>query len=345
MKNHINCIFRADASLKIGGGHIMRCLTLADELACQGWHCCFAIRAESTQTVPSLAQSKHEIIEITQHDINEAYEIQSQIGACDWLIVDHYNLDAQFEKAARTFAQKIMVIDDLADRKHDCDLLLDQTYGRNAKDYRELVPEHAQLLMGTDYALLRPEFSALRLKALNRRKKSEAIHRIMVSFGASDPHGMTEKTLQAIKESGLDVSVDVLIGSTDPKIPELTKIIEAMPQPVTFHGFNANMAELMLNADLAIGAGGATSWERCCLGLPTLLIVTADNQEKIARELKMKGAVMFVDNASKLNISSLAKKFVEFSSDENLRHNMILSTSEICDGNGVLRVAEIIRNK
>ena len=147
-------IFRADASPKIGGGHVMRCLTLADELRRRGWTCAFATRPGAEETVPSLASSGHVVFHLSGEEQDEAREIEKGLGECALLVADHYGRDEKFETAARQFASRVFVIDDLADRAHDCDFLLDQTYGRQFSDYAGLVPGGAKLLMGTDYALL-----------------------------------------------------------------------------------------------------------------------------------------------------------------------------------------------
>ena len=337
-------IIRADASSSIGGGHIVRCLTLANQLARKQASITFAVREGSMETVPLLAKSCHQIVALKGVVWDEAQEIETNIGRCDWLIVDHYGRDEKFEKAARSFAGKIMVIDDLANRLHDCDILLDQTFGRNAEDYKSLVPERAQILTGADYALLRPEFASLRPEALERREKGGPVRRILISLGASDPHGATAKALLAIEQSGFDdVSVDVVTGSADPAAMGLAKIAKTMPQQVDFHGFDADMATLMVKADLAIGAGGSTSWERCCLGLPTLMVVTADNQEKIARELAAAGAVIVVECGIQIDPFEFGKIIEALTEDKRLRINLAKAAAQTCDGSGVVAAIKVLK--
>jgi len=339
-----SAVFRVDATQKIGGGHIMRCLTLADELRKRGWDCTFASRHESVETVPLLAKSEYDILMLEGPERDEAQEIEAHIRDCDWLIVDHYGCDQKFERGVRIFAKKIMVIDDLANRPHDCDILLDQTFGRNAEDYKSLVPERAQILTGADYALLRPEFASLRPEALERREKGGPVRRILISLGASDPHGATAKALLAIEQSGFDdVSVDVVTGSADPAAMGLVKIAKTMPQQVDFHGFDADMATLMVKADLAIGAGGSTSWERCCLGLPTLMVVTADNQEKIARELAAAGAVIVVECGIQIDPFEFGKIIEALTEDKRLRINLAKAAAQTCDGSGVVAAIKVLK--
>ena len=339
----ITAIIRADASQNIGGGHVMRCLSLASQLERKGANITFAVRYGSVQTVPLLADSSHDIIVLEGLEHEEAGEIQARIGECDWLVVDHYGRDDIFETRARSFAKKIMVIDDLADRSHDCDLLLDQTYGRVGEDYTTLVPEGSRILTGAGYALLRPEFATLRPQALARREKSRKIQRILVSLGAGDPHGTTARVLQAIASTELDLAVDVVTGTVDPASLGLVDIARAMSQRVNFHDFSADMAQLMARADLAIGAGGSSSWERCCLGLPTLMVVTADNQEKIARELERAGAASFIGQEQNLDVATLRKSLQNMMVDYNAQQYMSQAGAAICDGMGARRVTTMLQ--
>lgn len=337
----MNAIFRVDASSKMGGGHVMRCLTLANFLTKNGWDCAFAVGKDAIKTVPELSKTIHDIYVLEGEDADEAQEIKGRFEECDWLIVDHYFRQAPFETAARSFANKIMVIDDLANRTHNCDLLLDQTYGRLAQDYKKLVPEQTRLLMGTKYALLRPEFGILRSKAQNRRQNIFEVRRLLVNLGASDPHAMTAKILQAINQTGRELIVDVVIGAGDPAELGLDIIAQSMSQQVKFHGFDANMAKLMLQADLAVGAGGSSSWERCCLGLPTLIIIIAENQEKIAHVLDEMGAAVVLCQYRKFDDDIFIEKLNELAPENSMLANqtsmldqMSVAAFKICTGAG-----------
>lgn len=332
-------LFRADASPSIGGGHVMRCLTLARFLQDCGWECAFAVRAGTRETIPLLNADVGEIFKVSGPFDDEPAKI-GQLGF-NWnlLIVDHYNWDVVFEKQCRSWAKRIMVIDDLANRTHDCDILLDQTYGRDQQDYMSLAPDGARLLVGADYALLRPEFSNYRRAAIERREKEATLKRVLINLGASDPYGLTAQALRAIGETGLDVTVDVMTGSDNPSDIGLGEIASEAPQDVVFHGFDADMAKLMYAADLAIGAAGATSWERCCLGLPTLMIVTADNQEMIARELEKVGAVKLIANDRSV-MESIVKAIAMLNRDRQYLGQMSRAAAGICDGYGVERVTK-----
>lgn len=327
-------IFRFDASHAIGGGHAYRCLTLARALADVGWEIIVAARPETFAIVPIASDFLSMVIECPEGE--EAATIGTGIVSADLLVIDHYFRDAVFERCARSWAQRILVIDDLADRPHDCDFLLDQTYGRHAQDYRGLVPPFCTLLMGPDYALLRPQFFSERVGALQRRRVSK-VEKILVSMGATDSDNLSSIVLEGIAQTELKACVDVVLGATAPYLSTVRSQAAAMKQNVRVFVGVANMASLMASADLAVGTGGVTSWERCCLGLPTLLAVVADNQRLIASGLEKSGAVVVVtDNLSTVigeTLTSLA------GSPERLR-SMALAAANICDGQGTGRVTQ-----
>jgi len=199
------------------------------------------------------------------------------------LVVDSYALDYKWETFFRPYVDKIMVIDDLANRTHDCDLLLDQNYYRELEHrYDRLVPSTCRKLLGPEYALLRPEFHKAK-KTL--KKRDGKIRRILIFFGGSDPTNETKKALQAIKLlKRPEIAVDVVVGAANPHQEEIRQICDEIPN-TTYYCQVENMAELMAAADLAIGAGGTTSWERIYLDLPTVAIAIAENQVETLKAL------------------------------------------------------------
>lgn len=255
-------VFRADANAVIGGGHIMRCLTLANKLTDFGWTCSFETGNESIETVPALAESGFTVSKDTK----------GAIADCDLLVVDHYGLDRSYEKTRRPNAKRIMVIDDTASRPHDCDLLLDQTPGRKPMDFSRLVPDDCRLLLGGDFAILRDEFLSQRQNVEPRKK----IDSILISFGATDPANATVPAIEGVVRSAIDAEVVVVLTRAMPAFHAARSAAQAAEFSVAVEP--DNLAELMCNADVAIGAGGISSWERCCLGLPTLVFALADNQ-------------------------------------------------------------------
>jgi len=190
----------------------------------------------------------------------------------------------------RPFTGKIMIIDDLADCPHDCDLLLNQNLCEGLeRRYDELVPDHCVKRIGPRYALLRPEFAAAR-KTLRRR--DGRVRRVLVFFGGSDLANETSKALEAIRRvNRSDIAADVVVGASNPGGDRIREICERMPN-TDFHLQIENMAELMAAADLAIGAPGTATWERCYLGLPAVTLVLAENQIPNAVQVSKAGAIV-----------------------------------------------------
>ena len=315
-------VFRVDASIQIGTGHVMRCLTLADALKRKGAECYFICREHSGNLIETIKERRHEVYFLPLHEQlqnNEQYSYDNKLDHAnwlgitqevdadlsipivrllkpDWMIVDHYAIDRHWEKKLRPYCNHIMVIDDLADRHHDCDLLLDQTFGREAKDYVSLVAGHSQLLCGAKFALLRSEFEQWRDYSLNRRIDGKIEH-LLINLGGVDKGNITTKILKSLINSSLpeNTQITVVMGPTAPWVSDVKNQAEIMPWKTDVKVGVNNMAELMANSDLSIGAAGATSWERCCLGLPTIMVVLADNQKLIASKLKGAGAAFLLE--------------------------------------------------
>ncbi|MDO8208674.1 MAG: UDP-2,4-diacetamido-2,4,6-trideoxy-beta-L-altropyranose hydrolase, partial [Gallionella sp.] len=288
-------VFRTDATGQIGTGHFMRCLTLADALKQRGAQIRFVSRDLPLHLRDMLAAKDVEFVSLESDltppvtgDLAHAHwlgasqkqDAQATIQALsdqswDSLVVDHYALDARWESALRGTARQIMVIDDIADRQHDCDVLLDQNFYADMQTrYAGKVPSHCQLLLGPRYALLRDEFRRFRDQV---KPRTGAVKRILVFFGGVDADNYTGRAIEALSE--IDVSgfhIDVVIGAQHPRLAEIEGMCAA--NGFVCHVQTNRMAELMAAADLAIGAGGSATWERCCLGLPALAFCTADNQ-------------------------------------------------------------------
>jgi UDP-2,4-diacetamido-2,4,6-trideoxy-beta-L-altropyranose hydrolase len=311
-------VFRTDASLEIGTGHVMRCLTLAEALRRRGAQCHFICRTHPGNLNKQIGERGFDVVDLpfegnwtgtaVTNPVHAAWlgadwktdAEQTKVGAggtaIDWLIVDHYAIDAHWEGALAANYRKLMVIDDLADRSHICDLLLDQTYGREEADYRERIPYASRLLCGSQFALLRPEFNALRPFSLQRRSR-QALRELLITMGGVDKANATVQVLQALRTCPLpaDLRIRVVMGATAPWLDEVRKQAQDMPWPIQVLTGVSDMAQLMADSDLAIGAAGGTSWERCCLGLPTIMLALADNQLKVAQGLERSGAVKLID--------------------------------------------------
>jgi UDP-2,4-diacetamido-2,4,6-trideoxy-beta-L-altropyranose hydrolase len=333
-------VFRADASVAIGGGHVVRCLALANALQDVGMTCWFAGLAETLATVPELARSGHHWIEVSAPGNATAMLHAIAAGgpsSCDWLIVDHYRWDAAEESRCRTWARNILVIDDLADRSHDCDLLLDQTYGRTVAEYGGLVPSGCEMLTGTSCALLRPEFAAARPASLKRRCDGR-LDRVLITMGLTDPVGATPVLVKQLLNSGMPLKIDVVLGMSAPYLDEVRQIASANEGALAVHAGTSAMAELMSNADIAFGAAGSTSWERCCVGLPSALLVLADNQQEIAERLAAASAAIHLGRFEDIEPMAVARVLSDLRRSPRRLVEMARSAAAVCDGRGIRRV-------
>ena len=230
-----------------------------------------------------------------------------------------------------------MVIDDLADRQFDCDILLDQTYGRQKEDYLPLAPKKCKLLLGSQYALIRPEFSKWRNYSLNRRINPK-FNRILVNMGGVDTGNITGKVVKELQACALpkDIVIVIVIGKGFPYLEDIQLIVESMPYKSEIKVDVDNMAEIMADSDIAIGASGSTTWERCCLGLPTIQLLIAKNQETAFKLLLRDGIikpVYTIENLSK-NIYELAFEMKAFS----------VASSKVCDGQGPIHVMKYLNS-
>lgn len=277
----------------------------------------------------------------TFNQSDDARQTTSQTDTVDWLIVDNYEIDRHWERAMRPVCRRLLVIDDLANRPHDCDILLDQTFGREVDQIRSLVAKACTVLTGSDYALLGPEFAAHRTAALARRKQCDGIRDVLVSMGGSDLSNMTVEALRALAAitDSERLAVTVVAGPqyahSDASLIAVASIFEKLDVK---HNVS-NMAELMAASDLAIGTAGTTSWERCCLGLPALVYVSADNQREVARGLEAAGAIQQWRSAAELQ-----EQLEDIMNDASLYQSAVAAASGICDGLGVERVFSAMRS-
>ena len=347
-------VFRADASIQIGTGHVMRCLTLADALTAHGAKCEFICREHPGNliahiqnkgyNVHSLSMGKTADTDLTHskwlgstqaQDAEACAPLLSELEP-DWLVVDHYALDAHWETALTHYYCKLMVVDDLADRQHACNVLLDQNLGRTTDHYAHLVPNSCNLLCGANYALLRPEFADLRAYSIQRRTRPQ-LKQLLVTMGGVDKDNVTAKVLNCLRGSPLPkgCEITVVMGATAPWLADIQQQAQTMPWPTTVYAGVNNMAQLMAESDLAIGAAGSTSWERCCLGLPTLLLVLADNQASGALALEESGAAIALKNPQ--DIPHAIEQCLSSTTAHSLS-SMSISSAKVSDGEGVQRI-------
>lgn len=348
---------RVDTSVQIGTGHFMRCLTLANALKQRGAQIRFISRDLPEHLSSMLLTKGHEFLLLdsvpNNMDLDELAHAhwlgvsQAQDAAdsiqtlsdelWNWLIVDHYALDARWESAMRSSARQIMVVDDLADRHHDCDVLLDQNFYADMQTrYTGKVPAHCQLLLGPRYALLRDEFRQLHEQI---KPRSGPVKRVLVFFGGIDAGNYTGCAIDALSKINFaDLHVDVVIGSQHP-CREQIKAACAQHEFIC-HIQTDKMAELMAAADLAIGAGGSASWERCCLGLPALLVALADNQIDIAKALDLIGASIYVGTLKTASAPIMRSAIASLLSAQDQLKMLSEKSYMLVDGLGVDRVCQ-----
>lgn len=329
-------VIRVDSSEQIGSGHLMRCLTLAERLRKDGAEVHFISR--------DLVGSMHALVYdhdfrlhlLPRHEANpaltgyaawltvpqtvdaeETEAILHQLRLVERLVVDSYALDAAWEQKMRPLVHEIFVIDDLANRPHDCDVLLDQNFYREMRHrYDGLVPPACKLLLGSTHALLREEFYAAREKIGVR---DGVLRRILVFYGGSDVTRETEKAIHALLQLQLSsVAVDVVVGGRNSRRAYIKELCDAH-EFLLYHCQVSNMAELMANADLGLGAGGTTSWERCFLGLPTIVTAIAENQFEVCRDCAEAGLIHYLGKWDEVTAADLMRAVSKYMNPKLLK--------------------------
>jgi len=358
-------MIRADASSQIGTGHVMRCLTLASELRERGGavffvcrehdgHLCSLIE-EQGFTVSRLPQLKSGyqpegtpahaawLGASWQEDAELTERALSKLDAKpDWLIVDHYALDERWEQALRPFVGNVMVIDDLADRSHNCSVLLDESYYDNYEiRYDGLIPENCEKLLGSAYTLLRKEFVDARRSL---RFRDGFIKRVLVTLGGSDP-GYTLEAIQAIRRlnrPGLDI--DIVVGKSNLNLADIKRVCQVVTN-FHCHSESINMAQLMAEADLAVSAGGFTSYELAYMGVPLLLLPISKAQDELVEGLVKHGAAINLGLAETFPDQKLIEGFRELDGSPSRCLEMSRNGQLLVDGLGVQRVAHVLMGK
>lgn len=334
----VSVAVRADASTTLGSGHVMRCLTLAAVLRARGAEVVFFCAEQPGDRCTYIERQSFRVVRLPAFtdaaaDLRHMQAALADEAVFDWLVVDHYRLDAAWERGMRHSAAHILVIDDLADRSHDCDLLLDSSPAADsAQRYAGLLPPACRTLFGPRYALLRPEFAAGR----TRRERRGALRRVLVTFGGSDPANLTVRALEAMESCG-DLAVDVVVGSGNPHIAQIEAHCARLPQ-ACLHRDADNMAQLMAEADLVVGAGGSTLLECCCVGVPALTVCGADNQHRNCDALAAAGAHFYLGEAEVVQVADIAVALAFLRRVPELRAHVAEQASGLCDGRGALRV-------
>jgi UDP-2,4-diacetamido-2,4,6-trideoxy-beta-L-altropyranose hydrolase len=338
-------LFFADAGPEVGGGHVMRCLTLARALAERGAECAFV---ESRAAAPILRrfgwQAQSLLAMSGASDLAGLLAYARDIAdrfQPDIVVFDHYGARDGQEASLKRELRRIVVLDDLANRKHYCDLLVDPGYGRRAEAYRLFAPPHAALLTGPAYALVRPEFASARQRAMSRRAKHGPAARVLVALGMTDIGGVTERVVRALVPALDDVRLDVVIGSEAASLPGLRQLA-AGDRRVRLWVDDAEMATLTADADIAIGAGGSSVWERAVVGLPSVTVILADNQRVMIEHMADAGFTRGLDADAPDFEARLVDAWRRLAGDAALRWRLTQRSADLCDGAGASRVADAV---
>lgn len=355
----MKAVFRVDASARMGIGHLMRCLTLAEVLRERGAQIRFICREHPGNLMALLQKKAMPVMMLPAPALNDVIgeDYAAWLGVAqiedaaetiealngerpDWLVVDHYGLDVEWEQRLRPYTSRLMVIDDLANRQHGCDVLLDQNYSaEGVRRYAALVPETCKLLVGPRYALLRPEYATFH-KAL--RVRDGQVRGVLVFFGGTDPQNMTGMALEALSHTDLaHLDVDVVVGASNPHRESIGQQVLHRPF-TTLHEPRPHLADLMVKADLALGAGGTTSSERLCLGLPTLVVCIAENQVPSSVALYQAGFINYLSIYDKVTATSFFHGIVNMIENPRKLIEMSLRGQALVDGFGVNIVSETL---
>lgn len=366
-------VFRVDGSAQIGTGHVMRCLTLADALFRRGIQSQFLCRnledgleqwirgaghrltrLPTDGPTPSHQQLYGEWLGTTQE--HDAGTVLTALGGRDEpsplaVVVDHYGLDHVWEAIVHSRKQvPILAIDDLG-RRHDCDFLLDTTFGKCPADYAGLVPSDCRLMIGSEFALLRPDFARVRSTVLERQDRDFAagtpVRNVVASMGGADPGDATGFVLDALAPlaTKYDFQLHALVGPAYSHYEDLDDRVKRSSDRIIAHRNVRDVAALLGGMDLCIGAAGTSSWERCCVGLPTINVVLAENQRTIANVLSSTGAVSDGGDlsggwevSSSETANQLKSCLLLLINNRDNRRKMSEAARKITDGYGPMRV-------
>ena len=336
---------RVDSSTKIGYGHLIRCLALADTLK-KSFKINFICTNLNGNLISQICKKKFEVFRFNTKSqrINVKKDAEKTISIIkkhrnkkSLLILDSYILSQEWENRVRPYVKRLIVIDDLMDRKHSCDLIIDQNLHTQMNSlYNKSVLKNCVKLLGPDYAILRNQFIAQRKYA---KIRSLPIKNILVSFGGTDNENHTLHALTSLKKLNSDVNVNVVTGTANIG----KKIIKNFcKKNFNYNYFEQveNMAKLMQVADLCIGSSGTTTWERCCVGLPAIAIVASNDQKDIASAVSKNKCIINLGKIKKSDNVNYVRLMKNLKNSE--LQNMSRNCMKLVDGKGAARISKYI---
>jgi len=329
----------------------MRCLSLAERIRDFGGDVCFVVRQDEGNLVNFITELDFKVVELLNLDISglSNTELQEQDAVqtiaiiketqnLDWIIVDHYDFDQLWEGKVKPYVNRIMVIDDLANRYHSCDLLLDQNWlsdMKSRKSQYEKLAVNSELLLGPEFSLLRDEFSQVRKLF---RLRDGVIKRVLIFFGGGDPGNFTGKVLSVLMDLEFkSLILDVVLGEMNPNISEIIKQTDGRAN-IYIHIQTDKMVQLISESDLCLGAGGSVTWERMCLGLPSIVWTLADNQRSFTKDLHNAGLLTWMGDSDHFSAKKLKKEMRNALSSYEVNKNNSERCMELVDGLGATRV-------
>ncbi|MCS6945108.1 MAG: UDP-2,4-diacetamido-2,4,6-trideoxy-beta-L-altropyranose hydrolase [Sutterellaceae bacterium] len=329
--------FRVDADERIGLGHVMRCLALARALAEKGVKAVFLSRLLPAAVDCRLRQVGASVVvlpggtpdEDALHTLTSARAFNAS-----WICVDHYDLGEQWERTVAAAGFPLAAIDDYGRSSHACTLLIDHNVGAQCSHYKTSLRRDTKLLVGPRYALLRPGFTRR-----PRTKRESGLRRLQISFGGSDPTGETEKAIEAIALAQLKhVQVDIIVGALNPRLAAIRRLAAELPQAVV-HVDVERMSDMLRATDLVIGAAGVSLLERCALAVPSLVVITAENQQYSAEAAASLGAISLLGMHTSVNAKDIATELERLARSPGALAEMSRAAAQVCDGRGAARVA------
>ena len=362
---NLKILFRADASVQQGTGHIMRCLVIADELRKRGHECIFVTQPFLPTFLSKIEDHQHRLVflknkmELANDSMNNEYSVWLgrpiifdaletldvvRYERPDIIITDHYAINATWTSVVSCNQIKTVVIDDLANREHSCDLLIDQNFGRAPEHYAALVSKRTKILAGAEYIFINDDFRKKR-KTVQKARLNRPPRRLNICMGGVDKDNATYNVLETIRKLNYfqNWSIDIVLRSVSPHASFLREYVENQKIDMQLHLDAENIALLFSKADLAIGAGGVTLWERCCMGLPTVLLTIADNQIPAASAITKAGAVVYAGDIRKQHWEyKLSETLKTLAQDVDVIHKMSRKAFDVCDGKGIDKVCDAI---
>lgn len=331
-----NILFRCDASPSVGGGHVVRCLALAKKFKEIGARLFLVTKNETRQLFPNLNEIFDNIFYIkTDQNLNESIRSEFGFNNIDVLIIDDHQSNNVIEEQFQKITSKLIVLSDNPINKHSCDILIDSNFGRCKADYEELVSQKCLTLLGSEYIILRDEFT--KYPAARTEQKS-----IVVSVGYTDPASLSEFYLKSLVEIENVHPVDVIIGHAPKALENASKLAARANFDLTIHEKPENISAIMSHAFLALGAGGGSVWERCAMGVPSVTIEVASNQKYLLDALNKMGAIMHLGEIENVSQKQMSQFLISALKDRKKLNRIAQCAQTLCDGKGVDRIVKSI---